>query len=73
MILSVYIYISTYLQITYDTNIAVEFDVFIPDIKLAFEYQGKQHYTWHYLYGNPETQQKRDENKKRVSTPYLIL
>eukprot|EP01114_Cavostelium_apophysatum_P005030 TRINITY_DN1558_c0_g1_i1.p1 TRINITY_DN1558_c0_g1~~TRINITY_DN1558_c0_g1_i1.p1 ORF type:complete len:545 (+),score=133.12 TRINITY_DN1558_c0_g1_i1:262-1896(+) len=41
----------------------VEFDVFIPDLKLAFEYQGVQHYAEdHAVYGDV-TRKARDKEK----------
>jgi hypothetical protein len=40
----------------------MELDIFYPELKLAFEYHGKQHYTTFYR-GNLEEQQKRDSEK----------
>ena len=46
------------------TNRPMQLDIFIPELNLAFEYQGEQHYTFHYLYGHPEERQMRDAEKK---------
>ena len=33
---------------------------------VALEYQGEQHYMWHYLYGSPEVQKSRDREKLEI-------
>lgn len=38
----------------------MEFDLFIPSLNLAFEYQGEQHYFPTGIYGDFEALQKRD-------------
>lgn len=40
-------------------------DVWVPSVGLAVEFQGDQHYQWHFKYGTPYLQQKRDEAKKK--------
>jgi hypothetical protein len=42
----------------------MEIDVFLPHLKVAFEYQGKQHYKFNMLHGPAERQKKKDEQKK---------
>ncbi len=39
------------------------FDVLIPSLHLAFEYQGRQHYEFTF-HGTPEAQQLRDQAKR---------
>jgi hypothetical protein len=41
------------------TNRQMTLDVYIPELKLAFEYQGGQHYDFHHMYGSPLEQQQR--------------
>lgn len=50
----------------------VEFDIFIPNLSLAFEYQGVQHYGDHYLFGSNYSLSFRDTQKKVIysSEPY---
>jgi len=41
----------------------MEFDIFIPSLSLAFEYNGRQHYEFNNLFGSSYLQQKRDRFK----------
>ena len=36
-----------------------ELDVYVPALFLALEYQGEQHYSWHFVYGEPGVVQQR--------------
>ncbi len=49
----------------------MELDIFVPALNLVIEYQGQQHYDWHFIFGNPSKQQSRDEDKRKV-TPKLL-
>ena len=52
-------------ELRYDgTKRFMQLDIFIPSFNLAFEYQGEQHYSTHYLYGSPSIQQQRDQEKE---------
>ncbi len=65
-------------QLTYpETNENIELDIYIPSFQLAFEYQGKQHYHDHYLFGSSS---KRKTMVRRIllsmyirENPYLLL
>ncbi len=54
------------------SSMRMEFDIFIPDLSLILEYQGDQHYKWHYVYGSPQSVKERDEEKKRVRYIYPL-
>ncbi len=65
-----------------NTNRMMELDIYIERIKLIFEAQGEQHYKWHFLFGNPEVQKKRDREKKTtceqagytvINVSYLLI
>jgi hypothetical protein len=51
-------------HLKFRSNIAMEFDIFIPSHSIAFEYNGIQHYKFNSLFGNPKCRQNRDEEKK---------
>ena len=54
-------------ELTYQsTNSPMELDIFLPSVSLAIEYQGEQHYRWHFIFGSPQLQQWRDTEKKEA-------
>ena len=54
------------------TGQRIELDIFLPSLNLALEFQGKQHYNWHFVYGSPSRQQHRDSEKKEICAKYGI-
>jgi len=44
----------------------LEFDVFIPELSLAFEYNGKYHYQWIPIFDELSSVQERDAFKRSV-------
>jgi len=46
-----------------ESQLPMQLDVYLPDLQLAFEYQGELHYQGHFLTGSPEPIQKRDQEK----------
>jgi hypothetical protein len=44
----------------------MEFDVFLPKLSLAFEYQGQQHFHQHFFFGSQRDQQLRDSEKREA-------
>ena len=58
----------------HSTGCHVELDVYIESLKLAFEYQGEQHYRpIHGMGTNYEGQQIRDEEKREACIQVLQL
>ncbi len=54
-------------KMIHSTEHNMELDVYIETLKLAFEYQGEQHYRPIYGMGiDFEVQQRRDEEKRRA-------
>jgi hypothetical protein len=48
-------------------NQNVELDIYLPDLKLAFEYYGEHHYKGHHIYGPAHVFQARDEEKVELA------
>jgi hypothetical protein len=55
------------------TGARLEFDIYLPEKKIAFEFNGRQHYAPSGLYGNPEDQIFRDRAKALASAKAGIL
>lgn len=50
-----------------DSNLPIQFDIFIPSLSIAFEYQGAQHYIPHYLFTDKiGSLLSRDEEKRKA-------
>jgi len=54
-------------MISSSSRYLIEFDIYLPRLGLAFEYQGQQHYQWIYVAGSPRKQQEKDRRKLEVS------
>lgn len=44
----------------------MELDICIPSLKLAFEYQGDQHYKDNKMFGSVDVMKKRDDVKREA-------
>ncbi len=53
-------------QLMFASNYLMEFDIFIPSLSLAVEYQGEQHFDDRY-YGGMQLQRDRDRQKREVT------
>ena len=53
-------------RLRYDSGKDMELDIFIPDLNLAFEYQGEQHYYNRTFFVDLQTRAQRDQEKKSV-------
>jgi hypothetical protein len=49
-----------------ESNHTMEFDVYIPKLGLAFEYQGIQHYSYKNIYGPPDRTARKDKEKENA-------
>jgi hypothetical protein len=45
----------------------MQFDVYVPALSLGFEYQGEQHYNWHFFYGSSKDLSQRDQDKRTAA------
>ena len=45
---------------------AMQLDAYVPALNLAFEYQGEQHFTDLYIFGQQVNQAARDDEKKEL-------
>lgn len=49
-----------------DSQRLMELDIYVPDLKIAWEYQGQQHYTDSVMFAvSTERQQELDEEKRK--------
>jgi hypothetical protein len=53
-------------DLKFPSGVKVQFDVYIPADKMAFEYQGEHHYHDIYIFGSQFQISERDEYKKRL-------
>lgn len=52
-------------DLRFDSGQPMQLDVFVPELKLAFEYQGEQHYQTIHSWGSHEDILFRDEQKRQ--------
>lgn len=55
-----------HLDVVHSTGLPMELDVYVEDLKLAFEYQGSQHHKPVHWMGNHETQKILDVEKQKA-------
>jgi len=60
-------------KMIYSSGYNMELDVYVEDLKLAFEYQGEQHYRPIYGMGTDFEQQQRRDQEKRVACKQVIV
>jgi len=51
-----------------DSGMPMTFDIYVPSLKLAFEYQGYHHFHTHNVFGDPRNHQRRDNEKQHNCT-----
>lgn len=44
----------------------IDLDVYLPRLKLAFEYHGEQHYFTHHMFGSSERRKEKDSKKREL-------
>jgi hypothetical protein len=59
-------------ELTHTRGQKMEFDIFLPYERLAFEYQGEHHYYDVYLLGNSWQQKDRDQQKREACMEHGI-
>jgi hypothetical protein len=50
----------------FESGVSMQLDIFLPNISLAFEYQGEQHYFDIHCFGPQQQYARRDEQKRRA-------
>ena len=50
----------------------LELDIYVPELLLGLEYQGEQHFKPIHYFGEYETQQLRDEEKRQACKQVLF-
>jgi len=55
-----------------NSNYPMSFDIFVPSLSLAFEYNGIQHYRYTGFYGNAERQRSLDSEKRMICMQYGV-
>jgi len=48
------------------SDMPMSFDIYVPVLHLALEYQGMQHYHHHNIFGTTMFRQQRDEEKRKA-------
>jgi hypothetical protein len=48
----------------FESGLSIQLDIFLPDLLLAFEYQGEQHFMDIHKFGSANYYSKRDEQKR---------
>ena len=59
-------------DLLFSTKGRVELDIFVPNLALAFEYQGEQHYQANWYLGDRTAAHKRDKEKRALCKEYGI-
>src|SRR5690348_8479348 len=54
--------------VRHSTRAPLQLDIYLPNEKLAFEYQGEQHFNDIHAVGSKWIQQRKDDEKRRLCT-----